>query len=159
MILAKLFQKHPVIIHLLWPVLTSSVPKQQNIVSCHRSFLLKIIITLDLHTKRLSKYRSISLVTKYGFSEFAYVIPNKAAYMDDETWSKVVKVVAPGIQKWRREMLLFNLFYFLLIKLYIYVPKIICRWFVTSNCFGFHHIWWIQVSRRWHWRPWNICGG
>ena len=38
-------------------------------------------------------------MTKYGFPEFAYVIPNKAAYMDDETWSKVVKVVAPGIQK------------------------------------------------------------
>ena len=27
------------------------------------------------------------------------MIPNKAAYMDDETWAKVVKVVAPGIRK------------------------------------------------------------
>ena len=27
------------------------------------------------------------------------MIPNKLAYMDDETWAKVVKVVAPGIIK------------------------------------------------------------
>ena len=27
------------------------------------------------------------------------MIPNKAAYMDDKTWTKVVKVVAPGIRK------------------------------------------------------------
>ena len=36
---------------------------------------------------------------KYGFLEGSCVIPNKAAYMDDETWEKVVKVVAPGIRK------------------------------------------------------------
>ena len=40
-----------------------------------------------------------NLVTKYGFPKGSYVIPNKAAYMDDETWAKVVKVVAPGIRK------------------------------------------------------------
>ena len=38
-------------------------------------------------------------MTKYGFPEGSCVIPNKAAYMDDETWTKVVKVVAPGIRK------------------------------------------------------------
>ena len=27
------------------------------------------------------------------------MVPNKAAYMDDETWVKVVKVVASGIRK------------------------------------------------------------
>ena len=27
------------------------------------------------------------------------MIPNKEAYMDDETWSNLVKVVAPGIRK------------------------------------------------------------
>ena len=27
------------------------------------------------------------------------MIPKKSAYMDDETWMKVVKVVAPGIRK------------------------------------------------------------
>ena len=27
------------------------------------------------------------------------MIPNKAAYMDDETWAKVVKVIAPGVRK------------------------------------------------------------
>ena len=40
-------------------------------------------------------------MTKYGFPEGSFVIPNKAAYMDDETWAKVVKVVAPGIRKMR----------------------------------------------------------
>ena len=27
------------------------------------------------------------------------MIPNKSEYMDNETWAKVVKVVAPGIRK------------------------------------------------------------
>ena len=27
------------------------------------------------------------------------MIPNKSAYMDDDTWVKVTKVVAPGIRK------------------------------------------------------------
>ena len=53
---------------------------------------------------------------KYGFPEGCCVIPNKAAYMDDENWSKVVKVVAPGIIKMAVIMfLLFPLFYSLII--------------------------------------------
>ena len=43
--------------------------------------------------------RGKNLVTKYGFPEVSCVITNKAAYMDDETWAKLVKVVAPGIIK------------------------------------------------------------
>ena len=43
--------------------------------------------------------RGKNLVAKYGFPEVSCVIPNKAAYMNDETWAKVVKVVAPGIIK------------------------------------------------------------
>ena len=38
-------------------------------------------------------------MTKYVLLEGSFVIPNKAAYMDDETWVKVVKVVAPDIRK------------------------------------------------------------
>ena len=38
-------------------------------------------------------------MTKYGFPEGSCVIPNKAAYMDNETWAKVVKVVALSIRK------------------------------------------------------------
>ena len=45
------------------------------------------------------RLRGKNLVTRYGFPEGSCVIPNKAAYMDDETWAKVVKVVAPGIRK------------------------------------------------------------
>ena len=52
--------------------------------------------------------------------------------MDDETWSKVVKVVASGIRKMAVEQccFLFDLFYSLLIYLYASVPpnslKMIC---------------------------------
>ena len=35
----------------------------------------------------------------YGFTEGSCVITNKAVYMDDETWEKVVKLVAPDIRK------------------------------------------------------------
>ena len=45
------------------------------------------------------RLRGNKLVTKYGFPEGSCVIPNKAAYMDDNTWTKVVEVVAPGIRK------------------------------------------------------------
>ena len=49
----------------------------------------------NLHPTLIGK----NLVTKYGLPEGYCVIPNKAAYTDDETWAKVVKVVAPGIRK------------------------------------------------------------
>ena len=48
-----------------------------------------------MHPRR----RDNNLVNKYGLPEGSYVIRNKAAYVDDETWAKVVKVVAPGIRK------------------------------------------------------------
>ena len=38
-----------------------------------------------------------NFVTRYGFPELSCVIPKKSAYMDDDTWEKVVKVVAPEI--------------------------------------------------------------
>ena len=40
-----------------------------------------------------------NLVAKYGLPEGSCVIPNKSAYMNDLTWAKVMKVVAPGIRK------------------------------------------------------------
>ena len=45
------------------------------------------------------RLRDNNLVTKYVLPEGSFVIPNKSAYLDDETWAKVVKVVAPGIRK------------------------------------------------------------
>ena len=45
------------------------------------------------------RLRGNNLVTKYGFPEESCVIPNKAEYMDDKIWVKVVKMVAPGIRK------------------------------------------------------------
>ena len=43
--------------------------------------------------------KGTNLVTIYVLPEGSCVIPNKAAYMDDETWVKVVKLIAPGIRK------------------------------------------------------------
>ena len=45
------------------------------------------------------RMRGNNSVTKYGLPEESCVIPDKAAYMDDKTWERVVKVVAPGIRK------------------------------------------------------------
>ena len=45
------------------------------------------------------RLRYNNFVTKYVLPEGSFVIPNKVAYMDDGTWVKVVKVVAPGIRK------------------------------------------------------------
>ena len=50
-------------------------------------------------TKVHHRIRGTNLVTRYVLSEGSCVIPDKAAYVDDETWDKVVKVVAPGIRK------------------------------------------------------------
>ena len=57
------------------------------------------VIFLAKGTKVHPRLIGNNLVTKYGLPEGSYVIPNKAAYMDDETWAKVVKVVFPGIRK------------------------------------------------------------
>ena len=57
------------------------------------------VIFLEKGTKLHPRLRGNSLLTKYGFPEGYFVIPNKAAYMDDKTWDKVVKVVASGIIK------------------------------------------------------------
>ena len=57
------------------------------------------VIFLAKFTKVHPKLRGNNSVTKYGLPEGSCVIPNKAAYMDDETWAKVMKVVVPGIRK------------------------------------------------------------
>ena len=45
------------------------------------------------------RLRGTNLVIRYGFPEGSCVIPKKAAYMYDDTWTKVVKMVAHGIRK------------------------------------------------------------
>ena len=55
-----------------------------------------LVIFLEKGTTVHPRLKGNNLVTKYGFPEGSCVIPNKAAYMDNETWAKVVKVVAPG---------------------------------------------------------------
>ena len=57
------------------------------------------VISISRGAKVHPRLRGKNLVTKYGFSEGSCVIPNKEAYMDDETREKVVKVVAPDIRK------------------------------------------------------------
>ena len=57
------------------------------------------LIFMTKGTKVHPRLRGNNLVTKYRLPEGSCVIPNKAAYTDDETWEKVVKVVSPGIRK------------------------------------------------------------
>ena len=38
-------------------------------------------------------------MTRYIFREGSCVIPNKEPYMDYDTWTKVVKLISPGIRK------------------------------------------------------------
>ena len=57
------------------------------------------VIFLEKGTRVHPRLRGTSLVTRYGLPEGSYVIPNKSAHMDDKTWAKVLKVVAPDIRK------------------------------------------------------------
>ena len=50
-------------------------------------------------TSEYPKIRGTNLVSKCGFLEVTCVIPKKVANMDDDTCTKVVKVVAPNIIK------------------------------------------------------------
>ena len=56
-------------------------------------------MVLEKGAKVHPRIRNTNLVTRYGFPEGSCAITNKSAYMDDETWVKVVKVVSPGIRK------------------------------------------------------------
>ena len=72
------------------------------------------VMFLAKGTKVHPRLRGNNLVTKYGLPEGSCVIPKKSAYMDDETWAKVVKVVDPGIRKMAVRNVAFvfsNLFY------------------------------------------------
>ena len=72
------------------------------------------VVFLAKGTKVHPRLRGNNLETKYGYPEGSCVIPNKSAYMDDKTWAKVVKVVAPGIRKMAVSNVAFvcsNLFY------------------------------------------------
>ena len=57
------------------------------------------VIFMAKGTKVHPRIRGTNLVNRYGLTEGSCVIPNKSAYMDDYTWAKAVKVVAPGIRK------------------------------------------------------------
>ena len=57
------------------------------------------VIFLTKGEKVHPRLRGRNLVTKYRLLEGSFVIPKKVGYMDDNTWAKVVKGVAPGIRK------------------------------------------------------------
>ena len=74
------------------------------------------VIFLERLKKVHHRIRGNNLVTRCGFTEGSCVIPNKTAYIDDDTWAKGVKVVSPGIRKMAViNVTLFTLFYSLLI--------------------------------------------
>ena len=57
------------------------------------------------------------------------MIPNKSAYMDDNTWAKLVKVVDPGIIK----MKVINFVCVLSVLLNIYLTLHICTLKLSSG--------------------------
>ena len=74
------------------------------------------LIFLERGAKVYHRMRGNNLATKNILTEGSCVIPNKAAYMDDKIWAKVVKVLAPGIIKMAMRNVGFSpLFYSLLI--------------------------------------------
>ena len=82
------------------------------------------VVLLEKGTLLHFRIRSTNLVTWYGFSKGSCVIPKKLEYMDDKTWAKVVKVVAPAIRKMKvSNVACVWIFYFI----YLYL-QIICRW-------------------------------
>ena len=56
------------------------------------------VIFLTNGTKVHQRLRGNKLVTKYGFPVGSFVVLNKAAYIYDKTWAKVVEGVTPGIR-------------------------------------------------------------
>ena len=66
------------------------------------------------------RFRGNNLVTRYGFPEGSGLIPNKSAYMDHETWDKVVKVVSPGIRKMKASNVAFFAYFILYISNYLF---------------------------------------
>ena len=80
------------------------------------------VLFLEKGTKVQPKIRGNNLVTKYGLLERSGVITSKAAYMDDDNWAQVVKVVARGIRK----MSLINIYLFCSVLFSTYTTLHIC---------------------------------
>ena len=87
------------------------------------------VIFMEKVTKVHPRLRGNNLVTKYGFPEGSCLIPNKAAYMDYETWMKVVKVVAPGIKK----MTVSNVDFVCSILLYTHLNLHLCSYKLSAD--------------------------
>ena len=86
------------------------------------------VIFLEKGKKLHPRLRGNTLVTKYGLPEGRCVIQNKAAYMDDNNWATVVKVVSPGFRKLMvSNVAFFALFYSLLSNSKYLFLQIICR--------------------------------
>ena len=75
------------------------------------------------------RLRGTNSVTRYVFSEGSWVIPKKATHMDDETWAKVVTVVAPGIIR----MKVGNVACAFIIILSIYLTLHLCPYKLSSD--------------------------
>ena len=61
---------------------------------------LSVPVSFNANGKEVNKYFTPhNLVDKYGLTEGSYVFMNDRGYMGDETWTEVVAVLAPVIQK------------------------------------------------------------
>ena len=88
------------------------------------------VIFMAEGTKLHPRLKATNLVTRYGFPEGSYAITNKAEYMYDDIWAKVVKVVDPGIRK----MKISNFACIFPILFSIYISLRLCTSKLSSNC-------------------------
>ena len=107
------------------------------------------------------RLRYTNLITRYGFPEGSCLITKKIAYLDYDTWAKLVKVVAPGITKIKVSSVacvlpfLFSLY----LTLHIFPSKLSAydMWFtsvvVVTNTFCATHI------HEFNWGPQFFCRG
>ena len=84
------------------------------------------VIFMEKGTKVHPRLKGNNLVTRYGFPKVSHVIPNKAAYMDDETWEKVAKVIAPGIRKMKgiNDACVFTILFSIYLTIHLYPSKL-----------------------------------
>ena len=113
------------------------------------------VIFLSKGTNMQPRLRSRKLVTRYWLLEGYCVITDKAAYTDDETWAKVVKVVDPGIRKIKVSNVacVLPIIFTIYLTLHIY-PSNFSEYDTWSlYVVGIPHILWLQLLCECHLGP------
>ena len=94
------------------------------------------VIFMAKGTKLHHRIKGTNLVIIYVSPEVSCVIPNKASYMNDETWSKSEKVVTPGVIKMEVSNVACVFYYFILYISncpYLYLQILFRRFLISQS--------------------------